>query len=339
MSKAQAVVDLDCNVNIKVLNSQRRVIRNTSVHNKATVNMVDGILRFMKGDFTRTSYSNALAPDDGSHYLPSQIRFGRIGVKIKKDLKDEKPHFDHINQGEFVQTVFSTMSLQEPCTDKFEESESGGDLVVSSIDKVRQVGYADSNNAECLEFSVYITPGTLVGKVLTPDIDSLDQTPVFVPYHYSYWNPRIGEYEAMITEIALTSDRGVLLARVLLDGEVKSKEFIDSDGNSLGTYPVVDDPDGDTSPIIQSQSSTVVITWRIGIVSVGKNDEVVTQSDLAVDRFARELTVHLTENYVVTKTLDSGDQVQVSYNELCNDLEDQINEILDGNIVTDLKGD
>lgn len=338
MNKAGAVVDLDCNVNIKVLDSHRRVVRNSSVHNKATVNMVDGILRFMKGDFTRTAYSESLAPEDGSPYLPSQIRFGRIGVKIKKDDKDERPRFDYVNTGEFVQTVFSTMSLQEPCMSKFEETEVGGDLVVSNIDKIRQVGYADSNNAECLEFSVYITPGTLVGKVLTPDSDSLDQNPVFVPYHYSYWNPSIGEYEAMITEIALTSDRGVLLARVLLDGEVGSKEFIDKDGNSLGMYPVVEDPDGEYSPIIQSQSSTVVITWRVGIVSVGKNDKVVTQNDLTVDQLVRELSVHLTESYSVTKTSASGDQKLVSYSELCNDLEGKVDEILNGNTIASLKG-
>lgn len=337
MNRAGAVIDLDCNVNIKVLDKYRRVVRNSSIHNKATVNLVDGILRFIKGDFTKTSYSDSLAPDDGSPYLPSQVRFGRIGVKIKSNSKDEKPCFDYISRGEFVQTAFSTLSLQEPCMAKFKETESGGDFVIGKVDKIRQVGYADPNNSECLEFSVYVTPGTLVGQVLSSDdSDGQDQSSVFVPYHYAYWNPSIGEYEAMITEIALTSERGVLLARVLLDGEVNSEEYFDSNGKSLGTYPVAEDPDGEFTPIVQSQSSTVVITWRIGIVSVGKNDKVVTQADLAVNQIARELASYLIENYTITKF---NDQSPVSHNELRDRLEDKVNDVLNGSVTVDLKGD
>lgn len=341
-----SVVDLDCNVNIKVLDKYKRIVRNSSVHNKATVNMIDGILRFMKGDFTKVAYSDALAPEDGTPYIPTQIRFGRIGVKIKENPLDRRPNFDYVNSGEFIQTVFSTTSLQEPCISKFEESDQGGSSISYTFDKIRQTGYSDSNNAECLEFSVYITPGTLVGQTFS-DPDPDDPTKViktFKPYHYSYWNPDIGEYEAMITEIALTSDKGVLLARVLFDGSVGTGVAEDSEGNALGTYPLPDDPDGEFTPIVQSQSSTVVITWRIGIVSVGKNDKVVTDNDLTVTSLARGLAVSLLEDYTITKSVvgdEDGTEVKepATYDDFCDYMEDLVNKILNGTVLADLKGD
>lgn len=327
MSRAGAVVDLDCNVDIKVIDKYRRVVRSTTIHNKATVNMIDGILRFMKGDFTKTSYSDSLAPEDGSPYLPSQIRFGRIGVKVKEDATDKKPHFDYINEGEFIQTVFSTTSLQEPCLSKFDEKDESEVPIFSYFDKIRQTGYSDSNNAECLEFSVYITPGTLVGKTLQPSPDDPNQTPTFKPYHYAYWNPNIGEYEAMITEIALTSGYGTLLARVLLDGKVSAKECIDSEGKSLGMYPVPEDPDGEYTPITQSQSSTVVITWRLGIVSVGRDDEILTPTDLT--SLCRELAGALLNDYNITQTID-GVERSVPLDSLAKNIESKIQKVLDG---------
>lgn len=338
-----SAVDLDCNVNVKVLDKYGRVVRDSSTHNKATVNLIDGILRFMKGDFTKVAYSEALAPEDGTPYLPSKVSFGRIGVKVKESEIDQKLHFDSVNSGEFIQTVFSTSSLQEPCIGKFEEFEEG-EIISCSFDKVRQTGYADSNNSECLEFSVYVTPGTLVGKTLldTDPNDPAKVIKVFKPYHYAYWNPNINEYEAMVTEIALTSDQGTLLARVLFDGEVNAATAEDSDGNSLGTYPLPVDSRGEFTPIVQSQSSTVVITWRIGIVSVGKNDKVVTQNDLTVLDLAQDLAVSLIDNYkILTTVVDdvSGEKFEVlaNYNDFSKDLAKRISDALNGRILADIK--
>lgn len=127
----------------------------------------------------------------------------------------------------------------------------------------------------------------------------------FKPYSHSYWNPEIAEYEAMITEIGLISDSGLLLARVLLDGKVNSKNYTSEDGKSLGKYPVLSDDGNEYNPIIQSQSSTVVITWKIGIVSVGKGDIVTTKSDLTLDNVAVQLSLWLTDNYKITDTFGS----------------------------------
>lgn len=328
--RSKSVVNIDSNVNIKVIDKNGVVKRNSDIHNKATVNLVDGLLRFLKGDFTKVFYSDSAAPEDGSPYIPTQVRFGRVGVKLKTNETSGKRNFDYEDRSELSETVFSTSSLQEPCYQKFDELQSS-DPVMFKFDKVRQVGYSDLNNSECLEFSAYITPGTLVGKSYQEqDPDDPDKIrKVFKPYHYSYWNPEKNEYEAIITEIALTSDHGVLLARVLFDGKIKTES------NSQGTYPVLEDPNGEFSPIIQSQSNTVVITWRLGIVSVGKGDKFVTENDLSLDEVSEELSEKVINDYQLLQK-DSGSQVDVL--DFKNYLYEELSKILNGKTVSEIGG-
>lgn len=374
-----AAVDLDCNVNIKIIDKHRRVVRDSSVHNKATVSLVDGILRFLRGDFTPTSYSTTSSPEEGVPYLPTKINFGYIGVDLSSEKPispDGKPHFNFMNSGKFVQPVFSSSALQEPCLNKINDKVMRDSPIQFTFDKVRQVGYSDANNAECLEFTIYISPGNLVGSVFEDELGNRN----FVPFTHSYWNPSIGEYEAMVTEIGLISDDDLLLARVLFDGEVGSDQYVDENGTDLGRYPVPEDRGGDFTPIVQSQSSTVVITWRIGIVSVGKNDKLVTETDLDVNRLASQTTMWVKDQYdIVSKELReevvsklatdvlgafqvssrSGEVLtlaefsselseiidhllnenSVSLTDLSDDLSGEFSNILNGSTISSLKGD
>lgn len=264
-----AVINLDCNVQVKVLDKNNRVIRTSKAHNKATVNLVDGILRFLRGDFSTTIYNQGnTTPSEAEVYLPVRAGLGRIGVKILEDSNPANRRFSYIDTEEFVYPTFDSYSLQEPITVL--------DNNLLKFSRITQVGYTDNNNAECLEFSLYINPGKLVGYTE----DQGTEGEVFVPYDWSYWNPATGEYEAMMTEVGLMSSSNVLLARILFDGEVQAEEYYNESGVSQGTYPVLTDPNDDDNPIIQSESTTVVLIWRIGIVSVGKNDEFITQNNI-----------------------------------------------------------
>lgn len=336
MSTKNIAVDLDCNVNVKVFDRYQNLVRDSNVHNKATVRMVDGILRFLRGDFTQTSYSSTSAPEEGAPYLPTKINFGFIGVDLSSDKPmspDGRPHFNFVNSGKFVQPVFSSSSLQEPCTDKIDNRTNRETPISFTFDKIRQTGYSNVNNAECLEFSVYISPGTLVGDTLIRE----DGTKEFHPFVHSYWNPSIGEYEAMITEIGMISDYNVLLARVLFDGEVGSDYYIDSQGSNLGKYPVPENPDGEFTPIVQSESSTVVITWRIGIVSVGKNDKIVTQSDLTTENVALQIAMSLTDNYSIRTVSDFEETFEVSFDDLSEKINKELIKILKGTNISELE--
>lgn len=75
----------------------------------------------------------------------------------------------------------------------------------------------------------------------------------------------------MFTELGLYSGSGVLLARVLFDGKIN----VTSDGGFE-----YEDDSYINNPIVQSDTSSLVIEWRIGIVSIGQNDHVISGADL-----------------------------------------------------------
>lgn len=332
--KSNAVVNLDFNVKIQCIDKYGKVIRTTRKHNKASVNLVDGILRFLRGDFNVTKYNNQVetTPNEAEIYIPVNAQFGRIGVKISNpDLEPIKRRFDHIDTAELIEPTFDTYSLQEAiippeiATDTFKK--------LMKFSRISQVGYTDNNNSECLEFSLYINPGKLVGYEDTQS----DGSRIFIPYPWAYYNPKIEEYEVMLTEIGMVSSSDVMLARVLLDGEVTSEEFIDEQGVNQGTYPVFINPSSEDNPITQSQTTTIVLIWRIGIVSVGKNDEFVTQFNISTQQFADTLSDWVL-NYISEVTGLPPEDWNRGYNisRVRRDARNEINELLNGNSTEDL---
>lgn len=332
--KANAVVDLDCNVTVQVIDRQGKVVRTSRKHNKASLNLVDGILRFLKGDFNPTGYSvpTDTTPDEAEIYIPTSAQFGRIGVKI---ANPESPpierRFDYIDTSEFVIPTFDTYSLQEPIVPPEISYESFKNLMKFS--RISQVGYTDNNNAECLEFSLYINPGKLVGYEDTQS----DGSRVFVPYQWSYYNPKTEEYEVMLTEVGMISNSDVMLARVLFDGEVTSEEFTDTSGTPQGHYPVFVNPNDDNNPIVQSQTTTIVLIWRIGIVSVGKNDEFVTQNNLSTQQFSEQLSNWFL-SYITEVTGVSQEDWKLGYNisRVRQDTQNEVESLLNGDSITSL---
>lgn len=331
-----AVVNIDSNVQIRTIDRNGKILRTTYKHNKATVNLVDGILRFLKGDFSATDYNKTTTPDEAIIYIPVRAQFGRIGVKLKESPNPQDRRFDYIDKDEFATPTFDSAELQEPIT--FDDPVVENSLL--RFKRISQVGYTDNNNAECLEMSLYINPGKLVGQ--SQEITQNGKKVVqFIPYDWSYYNPSTGEYEAMLTEVGLLSSSDVLLARVLLDGDVVSEEYYDSSAQSQGNYPAFVDPSSEDNPIIQSESTTVVLVWRIGIVSVGKNDEFVTQTNLSNQQFSRQLAEWLTEKeggYIEQVTgIDPDDWNKgFSPTRVRKDIQAKVSELLNGVSVSDL---
>ena len=71
--------DIFNNVEINILDAETRDIkRSVSTHNKATRNMVKGIISFLSGNFT---YAHVLEPDetDARKFIPCFIGFGNGG--------------------------------------------------------------------------------------------------------------------------------------------------------------------------------------------------------------------------------------------------------------------
>lgn len=288
MINSDAVLNVNCNVDIKCIDRHGHVFRDIHKHNKATVNMVDGLLKFLAGDFNQTtekgnnpSYSKEALP-----YIPTRVQFGHVGVKLRTYDDDTKRYFDYVDSSEFIEPTFNTFSLQQPIDD------SGYKFL--NFGKVRQSVFIDPNNSQCLKMSLYIEPGRLVGRYE----DDGQGGKTFVPYDWSYWNPNKGEYETMLTEAGLFSGGyGNILARVLFDGEVRYAEYKE-EGKQTKRYPEFVRPNDPMNPITQSQTTTVVIEWRIGLVSIGDNDEFVTQNSLTTAQFNQKLTSWVVEDLV-----------------------------------------
>ena len=342
MESSLANVGLKCNVQINTLDRHGKVIKTVTRHNKATVMMVDGILRYLQGDFTGTERGEAWSANEASPYLPTRIQFGRVGVKRTdpKNEKDKRPHFNYIDVNELIKPTFVSSGLQEPIDARRLSPSVDESKTTWTITNVRQTSFTDNNNGECLEFRTYIDPKhSIVGFN-----QSVDNGEKFTPYAepdytggWSYFNPSTGLWETMMTEVGLVSSSGVLLARVLFDGEVTSEEFIDDEG-SHGKYPVFKNPDDERNPIVQTEETTVVIIWRIGILSVGDDDEFVTQSNVTNVEFAKQLSQKFTEyikNYVTDKELKEKLPASSIMEKEIQDLTD---EIITGMNIGDLKG-
>lgn len=282
---SDAAIDLDCNVTVKVIDRRGHIIQEVDKHNKATVSLIDGILRFLQGDFSTTEYNKdkgGVTPEEASPYIPVRAGFGNVGVKLKGEFYPDgltpstSRMFDHIDKSDIILPTFTTSQLQDPV----EPHE------VLTFSRIRQTSFTDPNNSECLKFTIYISPGTMVGYT---DTDEEKGVSKFTPYEWAYYNPESKEYEAMLTEVGLLSDSNVLLARVVFDGEVERVEVTDSEGNSLGYKPAFVETNSPSNPIIQSESSTIVLEWRVGITSVGDNDVLITTNDMTREQFADKL--------------------------------------------------
>lgn len=74
------------NVEIVVKNKKtNKIKKRINVHNKATRNMVEGIMRFLCGNFTETSLQDSIqySSDIAEKYIPLYIGFGVGGIKTK----------------------------------------------------------------------------------------------------------------------------------------------------------------------------------------------------------------------------------------------------------------
>ena len=81
------------NVDIQVIETDTNTIKtHVMKHNKATRNMVKGLLRFLEGRFNGT-YANNLPEyeDDAKNYIPCYISFGDGGIQYDEGVPVEEP--------------------------------------------------------------------------------------------------------------------------------------------------------------------------------------------------------------------------------------------------------
>ena len=307
---SQAPVGLNCNVIVTVKNRDGQVVQRSMMHNKATMYLVDGLLRFLKGDFNKSSTN--LEPEETSWseaqvYLPNRISYGNVGVldfsrSFVNELGEPIPEFNGIAPDRFLYPTFNSYRLQDEIPDP-------SDRTVISPAKVSTVVLSDANNSEGLRIFVEIPAGSLVGRwIERPDPDNPGEflDPKFTPYDYAMYNPLTQEYETIITELGLFSNTGAMLARVLFDGQVDvTKYYQESSSIVAGQYASFANPNDPSNPIIQSQSTAVVVEWQIDIVSIGADDHLITDTDIGLNEFAIRLSQDINDKIEAGETVDT----------------------------------
>lgn len=88
------------NVEICVINKDTRIVKKTvRVHNKATRNMVEGIMRFLMGHFTATNLNEIpqYSDDIEKQYIPKYIKFGNGGIVTDSKGEMSKRYYFNSN--------------------------------------------------------------------------------------------------------------------------------------------------------------------------------------------------------------------------------------------------
>lgn len=240
---SSSAMNLDSNVMIRTINKYGAVTSSRCIHNKATYYMVEGLLKFLKGDFNSISEMTSYQPLNSN----GVVRFGNIGVKVK----DHK--LESISSNEFKIPTFDDYKLQQDLSSSGFEYEGEGIVPIMTI-----TTYDDPNNSAGLLIKTVYPKG-----YLTTRGTSIDDTDPY--YSWTYDNSK-SKKETIITELGLVSD-SYLLARVLLDGAISSVSE---------TGVQFENDSNPRNPIIQDEDSSLIVEWRIGLVALGQNDVVST---------------------------------------------------------------
>lgn len=77
---------MDCNVHIEVTDAQKVIRQQVDVHNKATKKLIDGLLKFIRGEFNQTfrRYKDVdiAYPGEARKYIPCYINIGTGGIRL-----------------------------------------------------------------------------------------------------------------------------------------------------------------------------------------------------------------------------------------------------------------
>jgi len=232
-------IGVDSNITIKVVDRKNNIIEKREVHNKATEAMVDGLLRFLSGEFTPSSLNNygelGLAGGDAIQYIPTYVGVGNPGLTY--------------SGGTYVYTPESIVEPTFFDTELEKEMYVEGKLERIAVTKNNRINYLNNNNSAGMLLQAYYPAGYSVIDPIT-----------LQPYADTFVDES-NERATYISEIGLFSgevgEESLLLARAVFNGEIG-----------------VDD----NAPIKQTEYSSVIVEWKIGIVSIGEDDNYITEA-------------------------------------------------------------
>lgn len=93
---------LDSNVYIQVVGPNNTINQEVVIHNKATQQLVKGIMRFLRGEFQtserQTDANKLLYINDAKNYIPCYINIGTGGIKLQNTSSGQIPDYNSVDR-------------------------------------------------------------------------------------------------------------------------------------------------------------------------------------------------------------------------------------------------
>lgn len=245
-------LDVNVNVFVRVVDKHGRIVQEVSKHNKATNNMTEGIIRFLRGEFNNTFLRDhidniGLNEDLAREFIPTHIGIGNIGIDERTGkLSDSISNFPQIFEPSYSdKSLRSEILLYHNQHRALIQKSTKGDSYVSDTYALTVQGYYQFNQRLSSKHTLVDLDGIDFGdedKDVFTFVFSSDRTRE-VP---QYTEDESGLKCITVTELGLFSgdvdDNGSrLLARLLLDPE---------------------------TPLILSSDDTMIVNWQIGLYSL-----------------------------------------------------------------------
>lgn len=126
------------NVKITLFNTKHEFKKEYTAHNKANATFIQGILKFIRGEFTPSNLATDIFqhdPQNAKSYIPSYISFGNGGFNFDPFENNviKESYFDNSLQNELVSKEFKRLSLSKSEIGFNNSSDSGNLNLVTYV--------------------------------------------------------------------------------------------------------------------------------------------------------------------------------------------------------------
>ena len=256
---------VNSNVHIEIVSPQNVVLQTVDKHNKATRRLVEGILRFVRGEFNttyrRTDLSEIVYLDQAKNYIPCYINIGTGGIRLNSggfpDVDPDSPRTPPMEE--------SLLGEQIPAWDsdenyvKFTDTQLCLEQLVVSREEIKAIAQDETStnipqvgDIEQIILSTEVPPGKF------NQIYNGETRDIFITELGLYASGVPGEKD--------------LLARVIL----KNQYAIDPNTEEVK-------PTGKTQILYVRPQDTILLKWTISIVALDDTSMVDEQTTITTD--------------------------------------------------------
>lgn len=224
------------NVYVSVVNKKRDIIvKEIETHNKASRNMVTGILRFLSGAFTQTNLNETpLYEQESKLYIPCFFNVGDGGVEL---------------DSEGNQQSLQNMPRIPKLTESWNETVDYADLTLKREFFVNPDGTFSNERQRISQVTT---------TLLEPNTADMDSIYFYCEVQPGGINQMYGNKPVFVTELGMFA--GASPGEKDLLASVKLSNFIDSETREQKTNALYVRPD-----------DTLIIRWIITVAAIGKD--------------------------------------------------------------------